>query len=55
MAYTEVMALLAENEKGMVHMLGKLEGNLDKKSLEINVKRKTRVMWFRKGGGECWM
>lgn len=50
LAYTEVMALLAENEKGMVHMLGKLEDYLNRKRLEINVK-KTKVIWFRKGGG----
>lgn len=29
LSYADDMALLAENEKGMVHMLGKLEGNLD--------------------------
>jgi len=36
--------------KGWFHMLGKLEGYLDRKELEINVE-KTKVMRFRKGGG----
>ena len=44
------MVLLAENEEGMVHMLGRLEGYLEDKKLEINVE-KTNVMRFRKGGG----
>lgn len=44
------MVLLAEKKEGMVHMLGKLEGYLDKKKLEINM-GKTKVMKFNKGGG----
>lgn len=42
--------LLAENEEGMVHMLGKLEGYIDKKKLEMNA-GKTKVMRFKVGGG----
>lgn len=50
LAYADDMVLLAENEEGMVHMLGKLESYLDRKKLEVNV-GKTKVMRFRKGGG----
>lgn len=34
----------------MAHMLGKLEGYIDKKRLEVNV-GKTKVMRFKEGGG----
>ena len=37
LAYADDMVLLAENEEGMVHMLGKLEGYMDRKRLEVDV------------------
>ncbi|KMQ82304.1 hypothetical protein RF55_23446 [Lasius niger] len=43
------MVLLAEDEEGMAHMMGKLEGYLEEKRLEVNVE-KTKVMRFRRGG-----
>lgn len=49
LAYADDMVLLAEKKEGMVHMLGKLEGYLDKKKLEINM-GKTKVMKFKKEG-----
>lgn len=39
-----------EKKEGMVHMLGKLKRYLDKKKLNINM-RKIKVMKFKKGGG----
>lgn len=39
---------MSENEEGMAHMLGKLEGYIDKKRLEVG---KTKVMRFKEGGG----
>jgi len=50
LAYADDMVLLSENEEGLAHMLGKLEGYMDRKRLEVNV-GKTKVMRFRKGGG----
>lgn len=50
LAYADDMMLLAEKEEGMVHMLGKLEGYIDKKRLEVNV-GKTKVMRFKVGEG----
>ncbi|KMQ90634.1 neurofilament medium polypeptide-like protein [Lasius niger] len=50
LAYADDMVLLAENKEGMVHILGKLEGYLDRKRLEVNV-GKTKIMRFWKGGG----
>lgn len=41
---------MAENEEGMVHMIGKLKGYIDKKRLEVNV-GKMKVMRFKIGGG----
>ncbi|KMQ82453.1 hypothetical protein RF55_22919 [Lasius niger] len=43
------MVLLAEDEEGMAHMMGKLEGYLEEKRLEVNVE-KTKVMRFKRGG-----
>lgn len=48
--YADDMVLLAESEENMVHMIGKLEGYLDGKRVEINME-KTKVMRFRKGRG----
>lgn len=50
MAYADDMMLLTENEEGMVHMIGKLKGYIDKKRLDVNV-GKTKVMKFKIGGG----
>jgi hypothetical protein len=49
LAYADDMVLLAEDEEGMAHMMGKLEGYLEEKRLEVNVE-KTKVMRFRRGG-----
>ncbi|KMQ82707.1 hypothetical protein RF55_22086 [Lasius niger] len=43
------MVLVAKDEEGMAHMMGKLEGYLEEKRLEVNVE-KTKVMRFRRGG-----
>lgn len=48
LAYADDMVLLVENEEGMVHRLGKLEGYLNGKKLEMNVE-KAKVMRFREG------
>lgn len=50
LAYADDMVLLAENEEGMIHMLGKMESYMDKKRLEVNVD-KTKIMRFKKEGG----
>ena len=50
LAYADDMVLLAEDEEGMAHMMGKLEGYLEEKRLEVNVE-KTKVMRFRRGRG----
>lgn len=47
LAYADDMVLLAENEEGMVHMIEKLKGYIDKKRLEVNV-GKTKVMRFKR-------
>jgi len=44
------MVLMAEDEEGMRCMIERLEDYLERKKLEVNV-RKTKVMRFRKGGG----
>jgi len=50
LSYADDMVLLAEEEDEMRSLMGKLEGYLDRKRLELNVS-KTRIMRFRKGGG----
>lgn len=48
--YADDIVLLAEDEGSMRSMLGRLEGYLDKKRLEVNAE-KTKVIRFRKGRG----
>lgn len=50
MAYAYDLALMAEEEDEMRSMMGRLEGYLDGKRLEVNTE-KTKVMRFRKGRG----
>lgn len=42
--------LLSEDEEGMKSMIGRMENNLERKRLELNVD-KTKIMRFRKGKG----
>jgi len=49
--YADDMVLMAEEEEGMRSVIERLEGYLEEKRLEVNV-RKTKVMRFRKGGGK---
>lgn len=44
------IVLLAEEEDEMRSMMGRLEGYLGRKGLELNT-GKTKIMRFRKGGG----
>ncbi|KMQ90534.1 hypothetical protein RF55_9706 [Lasius niger] len=56
LAYADDIAVLAEDEEGLKGMMGKLEGYLDGKGLELNT-GKSNVMRCRKGGGRwkmCW-
>lgn len=48
--YADDIVLLAKDEGSMRSMLGRLEGYLDKKRLEVNAE-KTKVIRFRKGRG----
>lgn len=48
LAYADDMVLMAEEEEKMRSMIGRLEGYLDRKKLELNVS-KTKIMRFRKG------
>lgn len=48
LAYADDFAILAEDEEGIKVMLGKLEENLNKKGLELNM-GKTKVMRCRRG------
>lgn len=50
LAYADDMVLLAEGENKMRSMVGRLEGYLEEKKLELNV-GETKVMRFRRGGG----
>ncbi|KAL6417093.1 hypothetical protein ACFW04_012989 [Cataglyphis niger] len=49
LAYADDVVLI-EKEEGMRSMIGKLEGYLEKKGLELNVE-KSKILRFRKGGG----
>ncbi|KAL6418655.1 hypothetical protein ACFW04_011931 [Cataglyphis niger] len=50
LAYADDVVLIAEEEEGMRSTIGKLEGYLEKKGLELNV-GKSKILRFRKGGG----
>ncbi|KAL6421353.1 hypothetical protein ACFW04_014690 [Cataglyphis niger] len=50
LAYADDVVLIAKEEEGMRSMIGKLEGYLEKKRLELNV-GKSKILRFRKGGG----
>ncbi|KAL6417685.1 hypothetical protein ACFW04_012578 [Cataglyphis niger] len=50
LAYADDVVLIAEEEEGMRSMIGKLEGYLEKKGLELNV-GKSKILRFRKEGG----
>ncbi|KAL6416889.1 hypothetical protein ACFW04_013103 [Cataglyphis niger] len=50
LAYADDVVLIAKEEEGMRSMIGKLEGYLEKKGLELNV-GKSKILRFRKGGG----
>ncbi|KAL6416732.1 hypothetical protein ACFW04_013190 [Cataglyphis niger] len=50
LAYADDVVLIAEEEEGMRSMIGKLEGYLEKKELELNV-GKSKILRFRKEGG----
>jgi len=50
LAYADDIVLLAEDEEGMRSMMGRLEGYMEKKRLELNV-NKIKIMRFRKGRG----
>lgn len=49
--YAEDVVELAEDEYGMKVLISRLERYLERKELELNV-QKTKIMRFRKGGGE---
>jgi len=49
LAYADDIVLLAEDEKGIRSMIGRVENYMEKKRLELNV-NKTKIMRFRKGG-----
>lgn len=51
LSYADDMVLLEEKEEEMRSMVEKLPEYLEGKSLELNTS-KTKVMRFRKGGGE---
>lgn len=57
LAYADDVVLLADKEEELRSILDRLEGYLDRKRLELNV-RKTKIMRFRKGGRrlkkKCW-
>jgi len=48
--YADDIVLMAEEKQGMRSLISKMEGYLDRKGLELNVK-KTKIIRFRKGGG----
>lgn len=50
LAYADDIVLLAEDEDKMKSMIGRMEDYMDKKKLEVNVK-KAEIMRFKKGGG----
>lgn len=50
LAYTDDIAMVAEDEEEIKGMMGKLEGYLDERGLELNAE-KTKIMRYRKGGG----
>jgi len=50
LTYADDIVLMADREGEMRSMVGRLEGYLDEKGLELNV-GKTKIMKFRKGGG----
>lgn len=50
LTYADGMVLLAEEEGDIRAMLGRMEGYLNRKGLELNTE-KTKVMRFRKGRG----
>lgn len=49
LAYADDLLLLAEEEGGIKCMVARLERYLDRKGLELDV-RKSKMMRFRKGG-----
>ncbi|KAL6418822.1 hypothetical protein ACFW04_011747 [Cataglyphis niger] len=49
-AYADDVVLIAEEQDGMRSMIGRLEGYLEKKGLELNV-RKSKILRFKKRGG----
>jgi len=50
LAYADDIVLIAESEEEMKSVIERMEDYLDKKRLELNVK-KTKIMRFKKGGG----
>jgi len=50
LAYADDIVLLADKEEEMKSMVERLEGYLDEKGLELNVK-KTKIIIFRNSGG----
>jgi len=50
LAYADDVVLLAEKEEELRSMIERLEGYLDRKRLELNV-RKTKIMRCKRGGG----
>jgi len=52
LAYADDIVLLAEDEEGMRSTIGRLEGYMEKKRLELNV-NKTKIR-FWKEGGKSW-
>ncbi|KAL6416429.1 hypothetical protein ACFW04_013486 [Cataglyphis niger] len=50
LAYADDVVLIAEKEEGMRNMIGKLEGYLEKKGLELNV-GKSKILRY---GVEIW-
>ncbi|KAL6430596.1 hypothetical protein ACFW04_006887 [Cataglyphis niger] len=49
LAYADDVVLIAEEEEGMRSMIGKLEGYLEKKGLELNVGKSKILSWRWKG------
>lgn len=50
LAYADDVVLMAEKEEELRSMMERLEGYLERKTLELNP-NKTKIMRFRKGGG----
>ena len=50
LAYADDVILLANNEAGMKEMVRRFRRYMERKGLELNV-RKSKMMKFRKGGG----